>query len=125
MGAKTGGIDTKSRPTEVGVLGLMAARDTRQGILEAATDLFGLRGVDAVSLDLIAAEVGVAKQTLLYWFPSKDDLVQAVLVQAATQLGVAIEGLPLASSQRLPRNIDGRNSADGRCADKHRKAKYS
>ena len=70
----------------------MAARtDTRSRILEAATDLFGLRGVDAVSLDVIAAEVGVAKQTLLYWFPSKDDLVQAVLVQAALQLGVVIE----------------------------------
>ena len=50
-----------------------------------------MRGVDAVSLDVIAAEVGVAKQTLLYWFASKDDLVQAVLVQAALQLTVAIE----------------------------------
>lgn len=69
----------------------MARTDTRSRILEAATDLFGLRGVDAVSLDVIAAEVGVAKQTLLYWFPSKDDLVQAVLVQAALQLGVVIE----------------------------------
>jgi AcrR family transcriptional regulator len=69
----------------------MARTDTRARILEAATDLFGLRGVDAVSLDVIAAEVGVAKQTLLYWFPSKDDLVQAVLVQAALQLGVVIE----------------------------------
>lgn len=67
------------------------AGDTRDRILTAATDLFGTRGVDAVSLDVIAADVGVAKQTLLYWFASKDDLVQAVLVQAATQLGVAIE----------------------------------
>ncbi|MDO8364392.1 MAG: TetR/AcrR family transcriptional regulator [Actinomycetota bacterium] len=70
---------------------------TRERILDAATDLFGLRGVDAVSLDLIAAEVGVAKQTLLYWFPSKDDLVQAVLVQAAMQLSVAIEAAIRAS----------------------------
>ncbi|MGB8860341.1 MAG: TetR/AcrR family transcriptional regulator [Ilumatobacteraceae bacterium] len=67
------------------------ARDTRVRILEAATDLFGLRGVEAVSLDVIAAEVGVAKQTLLYWFPSKDDLVQAVLVEAAAELTVATE----------------------------------
>lgn len=64
---------------------------TRERILHAATDLFGVRGVDAVSLDVIAAEVGVAKQTLLYWFASKDDLVQAVLVEAATQLAVTIE----------------------------------
>lgn len=66
-------------------------RGTRERILEAATDLFGLRGVDAVSLDVIATEVGVAKQTLLYWFPSKDDLVQSVLGAAATELALVIE----------------------------------
>lgn len=64
---------------------------TRQRILTAATDLFGQRGVDAVSLDLIAAEVGVAKQTLLYWFASKDELLQAVLAEAASELTLAIE----------------------------------
>lgn len=64
---------------------------TRDRILDAATDLFGRRGVDAVSLDVIAAEVGVAKQTLLYWFPSKDELVQSVLVAAAQQLSVVID----------------------------------
>ena len=64
---------------------------TRQRILDAATDLFGLRGVEAVSLDVIAAEVGVAKQTLLYWFPSKDDLVQAVLEAAVVELSVGVE----------------------------------
>lgn len=64
---------------------------TRERILDAATDLFGVRGVEAVSLDVIAAEVGVAKQTLLYWFPSKDDLVRAVLLAAAEQLSVVIE----------------------------------
>jgi AcrR family transcriptional regulator len=53
--------------------------------------LFGTRGVDAVSLDVIAADVGVAKQTLLYWFPSKDDLVRAVLVAAAHELSVVID----------------------------------
>jgi TetR/AcrR family transcriptional regulator len=64
---------------------------TRERILDAATDLFGLRGVEAVSLDVIAAEVGVAKQTLLYWFPSKDDLVQAVLESAVLELSVGVE----------------------------------
>lgn len=64
---------------------------TRERILQSATDLFGARGVEAVSLDVIAADVGVAKQTLLYWFPSKDDLVQAVLLQAAAELAIATE----------------------------------
>ena len=70
---------------------MATSTSTRQRILDAATDLFGARGVDAVSLDVIAAEVGVAKQTLLYWFASKDDLVQAVLAQTATQLGLVVE----------------------------------
>jgi AcrR family transcriptional regulator len=56
-----------------------------------STDLFGTRGTEAVSLDVIAAEVGVAKQTLLYWFPSKDDLVREVLVAAAHELTVVID----------------------------------
>jgi AcrR family transcriptional regulator len=64
---------------------------TRDRILASATDLFGRRGVDAVSLDAIAADVGVAKQTLLYWFPSKDDLVRAVLVSAAQELTILID----------------------------------
>ena len=65
--------------------------NTRQRILDAATDLFGLRGVEAVSLDVIAAEVGVTKQTVLYWFPSKDDLVQAVLTVAIGELSIGME----------------------------------
>ena len=64
--------------------------DTRQRILTSATDLFGRRGVEAVSLDVIAADVGVAKQTLLYWFPSKDELIQAVLADVAAQLSVVV-----------------------------------
>ena len=76
----------------------MTRRRTREQILDVATDLFGLRGVDAVSLDVIAAEVGVAKQTLLYWFASKDELVQAVLVSAVQELTVGLEAAIRAST---------------------------
>ena len=44
-----------------------------------------------MSLDVIAAEVGVAKQTLLYWFPSKDELLQAVLAEVAAELALAVD----------------------------------
>jgi AcrR family transcriptional regulator len=64
---------------------------TRERILEAALDLFGTRGVDGASLDDVAGAVGVRKQTVLYWFPSKDALVDGVLTMAAGQLVVAIE----------------------------------
>ena len=64
---------------------------TRDQILERATDLFGRRGFEGVSLDQIAADVGVAKQTVLYWFPSKDELVQEVLAATAAELTVVVE----------------------------------
>jgi AcrR family transcriptional regulator len=79
---------------------------TRANILSAATDLFGLRGVDAVSLDVIAAEVGVAKQTLLYWFPSKDELLQAVLAEVAAELTLAVEAAVRASTDDPLDRID-------------------
>lgn len=64
---------------------------TRQRILDAALDLFGARGVVAVSLDEIARVVGVRKQTVLYWFESKDVLLDAVLEQVASELLVVID----------------------------------
>jgi AcrR family transcriptional regulator len=72
---------------------IMATPDipTRQRILDAALDLFGNRGVDAVSLDEIARVVGVRKQTVLYWFASKDDLVEAVLSEAVAELLIVVE----------------------------------
>ena len=72
---------------------------TRQRILDAALDLFGSRGVDAVSLDEIAREVGVRKQTVLYWFPSKDELVDAVLESVAAELVVLIDAAVRSSSE--------------------------
>ena len=84
----------------------MSRGNTRQRILDAATDLFGLRGVEAVSLDVIAGDVGVAKQTLLYWFPSKDDLVQAVLVGAIEELTLGIEAAIRASTDDPLDRID-------------------
>jgi AcrR family transcriptional regulator len=64
---------------------------TRERIIDAALDRFGTRGVDAVSLDEIAADVGVRKQTVLYWFPSKDALLAAVIETTAEELAVSVE----------------------------------
>ena len=69
----------------------MPDRTTRERILDAALDLFGARGVDAVSLDEIARHVGVRKQTVLYWFDSKEVLVDAVLEKVAAELVVMHE----------------------------------
>jgi AcrR family transcriptional regulator len=59
--------------------------------LTVATDLFGRRGIAGTSLDDIAGTVGVAKQTLLYWYPSKDALIGKVLTATAVELLYAID----------------------------------
>ena len=56
-----------------------ATSEARQRILETADRLFYQEGVRAVGIDRIIAEAGVAKMTLYTHFPSKDDLILAVL----------------------------------------------
>ena len=66
-------------------------RPTRERILDAALLRFGSRGFEAVSLDEIAAEVGITKQTVLYWFTSKDELLAAVIERSAEELTLTVE----------------------------------
>src|SRR3954467_14637274 len=53
--------------------------ESRQRILETADRLFYGNGIRAVGIDRIIAEAGVAKMSLYKHFPSKDDLILAVL----------------------------------------------
>jgi AcrR family transcriptional regulator len=54
-------------------------------ILETADRLFYLRGIRAVGVDTIAAEIGISKRTLYNHFPSKDELIAAYLVRRFRQ----------------------------------------
>ncbi|WP_433723914.1 TetR/AcrR family transcriptional regulator [Nocardia sp. CA-129566] len=56
-----------------------AAVPARERILSTAYDLFTRRGIRAVGTDEVIDVAGVAKATLYRHFPSKDDLVLAVL----------------------------------------------
>jgi AcrR family transcriptional regulator len=67
------------------------ARRTSDRILDAALAQFGRRGYEATSLDALAAELGLTKQAILYWFPSKEALLDAVVVRSADDLRVALE----------------------------------
>lgn len=60
-------------------------------MLEAALGSFGTKGFDATSLDQVAAELGVRKQTILYYFPTKAELLAAVVDQAGADLATALE----------------------------------
>jgi AcrR family transcriptional regulator len=68
-----------------------AARSTRDRILDAALVSFGTRGFEATSLDHVAAELGVRKQTILYYHPSKVDLLDAVIDRSALELAAVFE----------------------------------
>lgn len=67
------------------------AATTPDRILDAALASFGTRGYEATSLDAIAAQLGVRKQTILYHFPSKADLLDAVIDRSATELADTLE----------------------------------
>jgi AcrR family transcriptional regulator len=51
----------------------------RDKVFATARDLFYREGFRAVGVDAVVAASGVAKTTLYRWFPTKDDLVVAVL----------------------------------------------
>lgn len=64
---------------------------TKHRALQVATVAFADRGVAGTSLDGLAAELGVTKQTILYHFGSKGRLIEAVLAQAAEDLAEQLE----------------------------------
>lgn len=72
-------------------------------VLDAAVRHFGAAGYDATSLDDVASDVGLRKQTLLYYFPTKADLFAAAAAEAA---GVLYEGLEGALRHRDPGGLD-------------------
>jgi AcrR family transcriptional regulator len=65
--------------------------ETSDRILDAALDAFGTRGYEATSLDALAATLGLTKQTILYWFGSKEGVLEAVVDRSALQLAAALE----------------------------------
>ncbi len=58
----------------------------RTTIVEEAIRQFGREGFGGASLERIASAVGVRKQTLLYYFPTKDNLLESCLAAAGERL---------------------------------------
>jgi TetR/AcrR family transcriptional regulator len=53
----------------------------REAILEAALEVFSQHGFRGATVDMIAAEAGLSKPNLLYYFPSKEDIHVTLLSQ--------------------------------------------
>lgn len=68
-----------------------ARQATPDRILVAAMADFGTRGYEATSLDDLARALGIRKQTILYWFPSKDALLAAVVDRCADEVTTRLE----------------------------------
>ena len=66
--------------------------ERRVTIVEEAIRQIGRDGYRGASLDNIATAVGVRKQTLLYYFPTKDALLEACLSAAGERLAREIAG---------------------------------
>lgn len=69
----------------------MAVATTKERILDEALASFGGKGYEATSLDALAGGLGITKQSILYHFPSKEILLEAVLDRSAIELSDTLE----------------------------------
>jgi len=66
--------------------------NTRDRVLEVAADLMSVGGLEAVTFDAVATRLGVTKQAVIYWFPSKVALLsELALPGLCGEARVAIE----------------------------------
>src|SRR3546814_7000910 len=64
---------------------------------------FGNRGFEATPLDDLGGELGIRKHTILYWLPSRDVLLEAVVDRCAAEV-----------TGRLERGLAGAGEGFGR-----------
>jgi AcrR family transcriptional regulator len=85
---------------------IVTAFRTRE-ILAAARQLLEQRGLEAMTMEEIAAAAGVAKGTLYLYFQSKDDLIQALITLVAENILKDLEaalqapGMPAEKLRRM------------------------
>jgi|YNPNPStandDraft_1061719.scaffolds.fasta_scaffold12933_2 AcrR family transcriptional regulator len=82
---------------------LVTAFRTRE-ILAAARSLLAQRGLEALTMDDIAQAARVAKGTLYLYFPSKDELIQALLSEVGEALIREVE-IIMALPQEAPEKL--------------------
>lgn len=75
------------RPRNAGV----EQGNPREGILQAAAQLFNRQGFAGTSMSQIARKAGLNQSSIYYWFPSKEHLLDDLLVQHRTTLHFAEE----------------------------------
>jgi TetR/AcrR family transcriptional regulator, regulator of autoinduction and epiphytic fitness len=74
---------------------MLAAREV--AIIDVVNRLLAEKGFDAMTVDEVAFEVGVAKASLYKHFPSKEDLATAAMVRMMQRAVQELAGLPQSS----------------------------
>src|ERR1700759_2223729 len=59
--------------------------ENKQRILEKATQLFMRYGIRSITMDEIAAQLGISKKTIYQFFTDKDAMVEAVVDEEMKQ----------------------------------------
>jgi AcrR family transcriptional regulator len=72
---------------------MLAARET--AIIQSVNRLLAEKGFDAMTVDEVAAEVGIAKASLYKHFTSKEELACAAMVTAMRKAQEHIQSLPV------------------------------
>jgi AcrR family transcriptional regulator len=65
----------------------MLKQERRQQILSAALTVFGQKGFHSSNVSDVAAQAGVSQGTIYWYFESKDELLQALLVSLVDDIG--------------------------------------
>ncbi len=77
------------------------SEQTRQRILEAALELFRVKGFAAATMREVASAAGVATGAAYYYFPSKEAIVLAFYDRARGDLAPLIDAALVAAGPRL------------------------
>ncbi|MBS0244241.1 MAG: TetR/AcrR family transcriptional regulator [Proteobacteria bacterium] len=70
-----------------------ASGQKRAAILAAALDVFAANGYAAARLDDVAAKAGVAKGTIYLFFKDKEQLFEAIVLEAASPVLTALDAV--------------------------------
>jgi TetR/AcrR family transcriptional regulator, regulator of autoinduction and epiphytic fitness len=77
---------------------MLAARE--EAIIQTVNRLLAEKGFDAMTVDEVAADVGIAKASLYKHFPSKEDLAAAAMARAMERACEFVAALPEADAPR-------------------------
>ena len=98
-------VDGFPDPTAVGDGEFARSGDTRARILEAAINLLAERGYAATSTSAVARAAGLSRTAMLYHFPSRQALLEALVAYVTRRRVAMLEAL----HEDLPRDADYRS----------------